>query len=303
MESLMISTNASDSFTAIEYPGYVINSHKALGSLRKTSVYPKVHTSNNTELITLKFRNNQAKCQGIFGEKNAVSGVLLKITVSTSGPVAATIGSVTEVYRFKGLADHQFIYLTATNMFSNKNSRSEYSTLHLLILPPRFYESDLPLKSCDFRYKIDPKLSFNYKIPITNKKKEINNHITSPVIEILASRDHIPSVEGTPLVKIQANFKSLKELTKIKASIIFNQRILPFVVKMLFYRPIWQTSILLKKLQEKLQLTLTHTQVKKALHLCCYRFNQGPWKGLFIRRGYDPRKDVNASKYQVSTRS
>merc|ERR1711920_551942 len=110
------------------------------------------------------------------------------------------------------------IYPTATNMFSNKNSRSEYSTPHLLTLPPRFCESDLPLKSCDFRYKTDPKPFFNYEIHTSNKKKEINNLFTSPIIECLASRDHIPSVEGTPLVKIHANFMSLKELTKIKAS-------------------------------------------------------------------------------------
>lgn len=33
----------------------------------------------------------------------------------------------------------------------------------------------------------------------------------------------------------------------------------------------------------------------------CYRFSSGPWRGCWVRKGYDPRKDSHAGKYQVVT--
>lgn len=33
----------------------------------------------------------------------------------------------------------------------------------------------------------------------------------------------------------------------------------------------------------------------------CYRFCSGPWRGCWVRKGYDPRKDPRAGKYQVVT--
>ena len=33
----------------------------------------------------------------------------------------------------------------------------------------------------------------------------------------------------------------------------------------------------------------------------CYRFSSGPWRGCWVRKGYDPRKDSHAGKYQVDT--
>jgi general transcription factor 3C polypeptide 5 (transcription factor C subunit 1) len=38
---------------------------------------------------------------------------------------------------------------------------------------------------------------------------------------------------------------------------------------------------------------------KDALNKVCYRFRNGPWKGAWIRRGYDPRVQVEAKQYQV----
>ena len=40
----------------------------------------------------------------------------------------------------------------------------------------------------------------------------------------------------------------------------------------------------------------SHTELLSRL---CYRFRNGPWKGTWVKRGYDPRKDPNARQYQV----
>lgn len=36
-----------------------------------------------------------------------------------------------------------------------------------------------------------------------------------------------------------------------------------------------------------------------ALNRCCYRFRNGPWKGAWVRKGFDPRVDASARQYQV----
>lgn len=43
---------------------------------------------------------------------------------------------------------------------------------------------------------------------------------------------------------------------------------------------------------------LTPGHVEKALNALCYRFTKGPWRGLLIRRGYDPREDRSARRLQ-----
>jgi len=42
-------------------------------------------------------------------------------------------------------------------------------------------------------------------------------------------------------------------------------------------------------------------QQQEILAKLCYRFRNGPWKGAWIRRGYDPRQHPDARQYQVLT--
>jgi len=60
-------------------------------------------------------------------------------------------------------------------------------------------------------------------------------------------------------------------------------------------RPIWSKDGICLRLGD------SFSRVEIAKHLTCvaYRFSSGPWRNLWIRYAYDPRKDPSSREYQV----
>lgn len=62
-------------------------------------------------------------------------------------------------------------------------------------------------------------------------------------------------------------------------------------------QPIWNFNQLWNKLSGVKEKSQFSTRV--FTRLIAYKFHRGPWSKLWIRRGYDPRKDPNAKTFQV----
>ncbi|XP_032669040.1 general transcription factor 3C polypeptide 5 isoform X2 [Odontomachus brunneus] len=58
-------------------------------------------------------------------------------------------------------------------------------------------------------------------------------------------------------------------------------------------RPIWSKNAIMHKTQ------FTSEQLKILLPSVAYYFMTGPWRIMWVKLGYDPRKDINARKYQT----
>lgn len=58
-------------------------------------------------------------------------------------------------------------------------------------------------------------------------------------------------------------------------------------------RPIWSKNAIMYKTQ------FSSDQLKILLPSVAYYFVTGPWRIMWVKLGYDPRKDVNARKYQT----
>lgn len=58
-------------------------------------------------------------------------------------------------------------------------------------------------------------------------------------------------------------------------------------------RPIWSKNAIMYKTQ------FTSEQLKILLPSVAYYFMTGPWRIMWVKLGYDPRKDINARKYQT----
>ena len=54
--------------------------------------------------------------------------------------------------------------------------------------------------------------------------------------------------------------------------------------------PVWQTTRLFDSLNI---LAKQATPVLKFMHLFTYRITNGPWQRMWIRQGYDPRKEAS----------
>jgi len=65
------------------------------------------------------------------------------------------------------------------------------------------------------------------------------------------------------------------------------------VRRLFMERPIWSKNAIMHKTQ------FTYEQLKILLPSVAYYFMTGPWRIMWVKLGYDPRKDVNARKYQT----
>ncbi|XP_014666071.1 PREDICTED: general transcription factor 3C polypeptide 5-like [Priapulus caudatus] len=58
-------------------------------------------------------------------------------------------------------------------------------------------------------------------------------------------------------------------------------------------RPVWSKNAIVGN------LNIDNSRLKTILPLFAYYFLTGPWRSLWVRIGYDPRKDPTAKKYQT----
>lgn len=65
-------------------------------------------------------------------------------------------------------------------------------------------------------------------------------------------------------------------------------------------RPVYMNGALGMEMRSKVHgQSMTDEDVNEQLSILCYRFASGPWRSSWIRKGYDPRKDIQAGKYHV----
>ena len=72
--------------------------------------------------------------------------------------------------------------------------------------------------------------------------------------------------------------------------------------KIFLERPVYAGPPLAIEVTSKMNSVLfSDADANEQLAKLCYRFSSGPWRGCWVRKGYDPRKDPRAGKYQVVT--
>jgi general transcription factor 3C polypeptide 5 (transcription factor C subunit 1) len=102
-----------------------------------------------------------------------------------------------------------------------------------------------------------------------------------------------PSVP--PPIQLQPEQQRLSHLTSQVQICLYDK-----LTKALLHRPIWLPALLFDHLGEEAQSS--PIVMRDLLALLCYKFRNGPWRGAWIRKGYDPRLAGNAEEalgYQV----
>ena len=66
-----------------------------------------------------------------------------------------------------------------------------------------------------------------------------------------------------------------------------------YIFQLFQERPIWSKNAL------KAHLEMTPEHYKIILPTVAYFYTTGPWRSLWVRLGYDPRKDPSSKKYQL----
>mmetsp|Transcript_21559 Transcript_21559/g.56203 ORF Transcript_21559/g.56203 Transcript_21559/m.56203 type:complete len:483 (-) Transcript_21559:454-1902(-) len=324
-------------FTAVEFPGYVRNTQKALSMIGGT---PAVAALGENGFLRLSFRPEDPLAHPIFGDKQHSRAVLLRVSrprvrpgaspeeaaaATDAAPTVKVVGTVGSVVRFNGLADFQYLpvdttfstrdYSCAPSVNLPENAEPSGVAEPLLCLPPLFSRSDEPF-------------DYNYQQHISKAAKQ-QQQAQVPTISFFASsvpglhpstvhqlkqqqqhqqQQHAMDVDGAhagdggpqaPTEQQQQQLESQKEGERERDNTAVLQQQQQQALQQVWDLLQQRPIWSAQLLKERAQLP----HMQHALPQLCFKFKTGPWRDLLVRRGYDPRSDPSSGAFQAVTYS
>ncbi|XP_035684335.1 general transcription factor 3C polypeptide 5-like isoform X1 [Branchiostoma floridae] len=201
------------------------------------------------------------------------------------------LGIVDTTYRFQAMADFQYLPLHRT---PDGRTVQLYDQLLLGGLEGGdFYQKDVPLFVPPATFsRIDTPQNYHYKKdPTHNFKNPMKALSSSNLIGVARAR--------RPHNAIFVNFEELHVPTKpLDGAVVHMDKYnlhgeLEELTKLFQERPIWSRNAL------QVRSGIRLMRLKLLLPLCGYYAVTGPWRSLWVKFGYDPRKDPTAKQYQL----
>uniref|UniRef100_UPI0037E9C1E1 general transcription factor 3C polypeptide 5 n=1 Tax=Semicossyphus pulcher TaxID=241346 RepID=UPI0037E9C1E1 len=280
----------------VEYPAMVTSADKMLETLGGEQTVTKTFNHPNRRL-ELRYRPQDPFCHSLCGNRFPSSNLLLRVRrrVRKKDPKDAEIhmdvvGVIGTTYKFQGMADFQCLAVHS----EDGNNVSLYDKIILRKSENQeFFEKPMPyfLPPAIFS-RLDSPVDYYYRPDICQNQVPINksnfiglNRARRPHNAIFVSFTDptIPteSLEAARLnwtrVCVKENDKQTEEHLK----------------KMFESRPIWSRNAV------KANINIHPEKLKLLLPICAYYMVTGPWRSLWVRLGYDPRKCKEAKKYQL----
>ncbi|XP_040013848.1 general transcription factor 3C polypeptide 5 [Xiphias gladius] len=280
----------------VEYPAVVSNVAKMLETLGGEQAVSKTFAHPNRRL-ELRYRPQDPFCHSLCGNRFPSSNLLLRVRrrVRKKDPKDAEIhmdvlGVIGTTYKFQGLADFQCLAVHSEGgkdmslydkIILRKSENQEFFEQPMpYFLPPAIFSRlDSPV---DYFYRPD---IYQNQLPV-NKKNFIGlNRARRPHNAIFVSFSD-PTVPTDCLEAARLNWARvcLKESDKDAEEQL---------KKMFESRPIWSRNAV------KANINIHPDKLKLLLPVFAYYMVTGPWRSLWVRLGYDPRKSTESKKYQM----
>lgn len=294
--------NMNKIFTCIEYPGVVRNIDGMLNTLGGITEISKVCSKKNRRL-ELRFRPDDVFCKPACGDRYETNGLILKVKAvnrkDENGHIKHVIkscqilGRVTTSFKFKSICDFQYLpMLKSTDSGQMENicdtilpTEIDGSKLKAWLESPASYF--LPPAAFS---RIDTQSLNSYMF--RRDAKEGSDNAPGSLIGRTRKRRsghaifvsfNIPKIPTKPREKaikfLEVKFLSGQPLEKVK--------------KCFAERPIWS------KLSLMCVTSFQHDQLKYLLPAVAYYFVTGPFRVMWVKFGYDPRKDPSSRIYQT----
>ncbi|XP_071322717.1 general transcription factor 3C polypeptide 5 [Trachinotus anak] len=280
----------------VEYPAVVNSVAKMLETLGGEQAVSKTFAHPNRRL-ELRYRPQDPFCHSLCGNRFPSSNLLLRVRrrVRKKDPKEAEIhmevlGVIGTTYKFQGLADFQCL---AVHMEGGK----EESLYNKIILrkpeSQEFFEQPMPyfLPPAIFS-RLDSPVDYFYRpdihqnqMPISKKNFIGLNRARRPHNAIFISfRDATVPTECLEAAKLNWARVCLKESDKEAEEQL---------KKMFESRPIWSRNAV------RANINIHPDKLKLLLPVFAYYMVTGPWRSLWVRLGFDPRKSAESKKYQI----
>lgn len=308
----------------LELPVYAADPAKMLPLVGGLATLQRTHESKS-QFLSVKMRPGEPSCKPLFADLTKTQMLLLRVrrkrpkTMTTSqaeapssndngGVQAEIVGLVREKYVCEGMADFQ--YLTARRFFPgdsasesdrrvdlppavdtsghvwppSENQRTLKASLRpylkvageeeLEMVPEVFSKVDLPLKY-EFRQRS------GYQPAETAKK-------STTTMTYLNFHDEAPAPEAPP------SHPAAQRSRSVGASDGVSERVTRLLRAKLEEKPVWLRTRMFAGFD-----AAEKRAARRIIRQFCYVFIDGPWRGSWIRMGYDPRSTPESAKYQV----
>ncbi|GAA6216057.1 general transcription factor 3C polypeptide 5 [Lates japonicus] len=285
----------------VEYPGVISSVPRMLETLGGEQAVSKTFAHPNRRL-ELRYRPQDPFCHSLCGNRFSSSNLLLRVRrrVRKKDPKDAEIhmdvlGVIGTTYKFQGLADFQCL---AVHLEGGKDM-SLYDKIILRKSENQaFFEQPMPyfLPPAIFS-RLDSPVDYFYRPDVSqqsvtalqlhlNKKNFIGlNRARRPHNAIFVSfADPTVPAECLEAAKLNWARVCLKEADKEAEEKL---------KKMFESRPIWSRNAV------KANINIHPDKLKLLLPVFAYYMVTGPWRSLWVKLGYDPRKTTESKKYQM----
>ncbi|XP_042336368.1 general transcription factor 3C polypeptide 5 [Sceloporus undulatus] len=291
----------------VEYPGVVRSAEKMLLTLGGEEGVSRIYADPSRRL-ELYFRPKDPYCHPVCANRFPTSSMMFKVKKKTRRRQTGAgdweeeikfdveiLGIVTTVYKFQGMSDFQYLAVHSgpsgkqVSMYDKvlmlKPEKDDFfmSDLPLYIPPPIFSRLDTPV---DYHYRPEAQHREGYHNPPLSSENLIGlSRARRPHNAIFVNFED----EEIPTKPLDAAEQTWKRV----CSKAVDHRAEEELKKLFEVRPVWSRNAV------KANISVHPDKLKFLLPYLAYYMLTGPWRSLWVRFGYDPRKHPEAKIYQV----
>lgn len=299
----------------IEYPGLVKNPDRAidtLGGIHQMSevwgklrnyflpnlthkpktplfilpLYIQAFSSDKASRLHLAFRPNNIYSKGTQGDRHKSSGVLMRVKVKRRRDEVRTeevqvVGYTDTVYRFEGMCDYEMVPLM------RRTPEAKHAELIYIDIIPTIDQAledwldnpqPLPYFLPPHTFtKFDSSISDRQLFKPDERNPRVKRYIRGAIHSEFNLSDPVPT---QPTGEINWKQVTAEEVEVVRER--FQKR------------PVWSATALQADIG-----TMSVLKLKFILPNIAYFFVSGPWRNVWLRFGYDPRKDFSSRHYQL----
>ncbi|KAH8350572.1 hypothetical protein KR067_009617 [Drosophila pandora] len=298
--SRQLSFNTQKEYELIEYPGKVVNTDRMLATLGGILNVSKA-LGDEVKRMPLHFHPDNPYNKPIFGDSKENTGILLSITVRRHKKdkqrppeyFVRVLGHCSRTFTFECLCDFQYLPLWSTPRSDNANAASELKYALDTLKPIDsvdldFFKRKHPqvLSLPELFTHVDVVFSGTYRL---DSVEDGQQDVLGVMSKSTYDNQDVVSFNMVDVFPTQPDAQSLKRL-KIK---YVSDEQFASIKKLFDDCPIW-TRIALQY-----ESGLTNDKLRCIIPLLAYYFSNGPWRSLYVRFGYDPRRDFHSRFYQT----
>ncbi|KAI5091486.1 general transcription factor 3C polypeptide 5 [Silurus meridionalis] len=284
----------------VEYPGVVQNIDKTLETIGGEQGMSKTY-GDSSKRLELRYRPKDPYCHPVCGNRYSSTNLLIKVRRRTNRRSGESqifmeiLGLIDTTYKFQGMADFQYLAMhreadgSQVSLYDkvilSKPEKKEFfdRSVPLFLPPPIFSRLDNPM---EYYYRPDVVHREGNTLHLLSKENLIGPNRARRAHNAIFVNFEDKTVPTEPLEAAKTNWqKTAMHHSDLKAEEEMRE--------LFERRPIWSRNAV------KANINIHPEKLKLLLPFLAYYMLTGPWRSLWVRFGYDPRKDPKAKIYQV----